>query len=373
MASRPKRKTIPKVVRNEVWNKHFVELNGKCHCCKKVISVFDFEAGHIVSVAEGGSDDVSNFHPLCSTCNKSMGAQNMDDFISSYFSSKKEDQSEVIKLKEKIAENGEKELQKNLEKLEDEFEEKKEKLIEDSMNKVQKEQQLAEKNWREKNSAKVAKVEPKGKYVEKALKIKSNRLKTICDNIAEERSPIRVRVVPSENRCQDSVFHLTSAQIQQLGDLKAECTIILDSEQVKYIKDLNFTSNGYISKLHSILNAEDSDDPDELEVKLPGTKSPETKFQGPLAPETKFQGPLAPETKFQGPLAPEVQGASLKVPKNVVSKPTTIPDFFSAYAALCQIKDYKDFVAFVSNSGGSQKEASIRSFWKGKFPDGTVN
>ncbi len=43
-----------------------------------------WECGHIVSVRDGGNDSVGNLRPVCSTCNKNMGTENMDSFIEKY-------------------------------------------------------------------------------------------------------------------------------------------------------------------------------------------------------------------------------------------------------------------------------------------------
>ncbi len=49
--------------------------------CPTMIDPFTFEAGHIESVANGGPNTFDNLIPICSTCNKSMGKENMIDFI----------------------------------------------------------------------------------------------------------------------------------------------------------------------------------------------------------------------------------------------------------------------------------------------------
>lgn len=52
-----------------------------CPCCEmNPINQGCFEAGHIVSFKNGGSDEISNLRPVCSICNKSMGIMNMDEY-----------------------------------------------------------------------------------------------------------------------------------------------------------------------------------------------------------------------------------------------------------------------------------------------------
>jgi hypothetical protein len=79
-----KRPTIPKKIRQLVWNTHIGESIGmaKCLCCnEKDISQMEFHCGHIISYHNGGADSVDNMRPICASCNLSMGADNMDTFI----------------------------------------------------------------------------------------------------------------------------------------------------------------------------------------------------------------------------------------------------------------------------------------------------
>jgi 5-methylcytosine-specific restriction endonuclease McrA len=76
------RKAIPKKIRGEAWSNAFGEsMKGHCYCCKKELHAFDtWHAGHIISHSNGGKDDASNLRPTCSSCNLSMGIENMNDF-----------------------------------------------------------------------------------------------------------------------------------------------------------------------------------------------------------------------------------------------------------------------------------------------------
>ena len=78
---------IPSKVRADVWatyiGGHIAE--HKCICCKRVtIKQADFEVGHVQSEATGGTLEINNLRPICSTCNKSMGRTNMIDFVKKY-------------------------------------------------------------------------------------------------------------------------------------------------------------------------------------------------------------------------------------------------------------------------------------------------
>jgi hypothetical protein len=81
-----KRKAIPKRIRELVWNTYVGRNIGttKCFCCNdedKLISQMDFEAGHIISHANGGKATVENLRPICRGCNASMGKKNMNDYM----------------------------------------------------------------------------------------------------------------------------------------------------------------------------------------------------------------------------------------------------------------------------------------------------
>lgn len=85
-----KRKTIPKAVKDKVWDTYIGKHNGtgQCYCCRTSIDSKSFDCGHVVAAALGGENVVENMRPVCSTCNKSMGTQNMEDFKLMYFRKK---------------------------------------------------------------------------------------------------------------------------------------------------------------------------------------------------------------------------------------------------------------------------------------------
>ena len=45
----------------------------------------NFHAGHIIAESVGGLINIDNILPICSTCNLSMGSQNMKVFIKNTF------------------------------------------------------------------------------------------------------------------------------------------------------------------------------------------------------------------------------------------------------------------------------------------------
>ena len=82
----PKRKNIPKILKNQVWDKYNGRENGiaPCYCCQKMIDSKNFETGHIKSVSSGGKTCLNNLRPICSMCNKSMGKKHMHTFMKEY-------------------------------------------------------------------------------------------------------------------------------------------------------------------------------------------------------------------------------------------------------------------------------------------------
>ena len=80
----PKRSSVPKTIRNIVWDQYIGSdiPKHKCLCCLAVtITMRDFHAGHIISQKCGGATDVKNLRPICQSCNLSMGTRNMIEFI----------------------------------------------------------------------------------------------------------------------------------------------------------------------------------------------------------------------------------------------------------------------------------------------------
>jgi len=82
-----RKKTIPKCLKNIVWNNNIGKEFGigKCHVCQKEIDSKNFEAGHIVAEANGGDTSEYNLVPICGLCNRSMGTRNLDEFKKQYF------------------------------------------------------------------------------------------------------------------------------------------------------------------------------------------------------------------------------------------------------------------------------------------------
>jgi hypothetical protein len=72
------RKNISRTLRQQVWIKRCNDkINGECFCCLEEISINNFDCGHIVSVKDGGTNDINNLEPVCRSCNLHMGTMNM--------------------------------------------------------------------------------------------------------------------------------------------------------------------------------------------------------------------------------------------------------------------------------------------------------
>lgn len=84
---KPRRKSINPHLRMKVWETYIGKRHrGKCFCCNlNEITPFTycntFQAGHIISHANGGKDTIGNLIPICRDCNMNMGAENWDDYV----------------------------------------------------------------------------------------------------------------------------------------------------------------------------------------------------------------------------------------------------------------------------------------------------
>lgn len=80
-------KNIPKTVRSKIWTTYINEKDavGMCYVgCGKQIRLDYFECGHVISQKFGGNATIENLRPICGECNKSMGTQNMKEFVVKY-------------------------------------------------------------------------------------------------------------------------------------------------------------------------------------------------------------------------------------------------------------------------------------------------
>jgi hypothetical protein len=70
--------SIPKDIRSQVWEATFGRsYDGECKVCHCHLDVQEFDVGHIISKAKGGSDVLENLRPICRRCNGAMKTTNM--------------------------------------------------------------------------------------------------------------------------------------------------------------------------------------------------------------------------------------------------------------------------------------------------------
>lgn len=83
-----KKRRIPKKVRDDLWDKYIGNTIAETSCIvcnNSQISSRNFDAGHIISEYNGGSEDSNNLLPICKGCNLSMGTTNMNEYVQKYY------------------------------------------------------------------------------------------------------------------------------------------------------------------------------------------------------------------------------------------------------------------------------------------------
>jgi hypothetical protein len=117
MGKTPKRKTIPKNIRNLVWQKYNPNsLQGKCYACNRPITFDNFDIGHNKAIANGGKNNILNLKPICRPCNSGMGTMSIEKFKKKYFGIKVKDESTTDSNSIKIEEIKTKKSSKQIEK-----------------------------------------------------------------------------------------------------------------------------------------------------------------------------------------------------------------------------------------------------------------
>nr|QBK90548.1 MAG: HNH endonuclease [Pithovirus LCPAC104] len=92
IVSSSRRKTIPKRIREIVWNNYSnagKNREGKCFICENMIDINLWHCSHVISLANNGTDESNNLRSLCVDCNMGMGKQNMYDYVKCYYPEKK--------------------------------------------------------------------------------------------------------------------------------------------------------------------------------------------------------------------------------------------------------------------------------------------
>jgi 5-methylcytosine-specific restriction endonuclease McrA len=81
---RQRKASIPKVLKQQVWDRYIGRTIGEKECCccnKNKITQMSYHCGHVISEANGGTLDIYNLRPICSSCNLSMGKKDMRAFM----------------------------------------------------------------------------------------------------------------------------------------------------------------------------------------------------------------------------------------------------------------------------------------------------
>ena len=96
------RKKLTSSQRFDVWTQYcnrVYDHNCSIGHCKKTMSVDNFHVGHIVSLAKGGADHMSNMQPVCHNCNQSMGTMSIPEYEASIVPTPAAIKSEINKYK----------------------------------------------------------------------------------------------------------------------------------------------------------------------------------------------------------------------------------------------------------------------------------
>jgi flagellar biosynthesis GTPase FlhF len=100
-----RKRVIPKALRMKLWEIECGNtLSGLCFTCNRIVKVDDFQAGHIISEANGGLVTLSNLKVVCKPCNTSCGTMDLHCFkeiLETSSSSSSSSSSSMVKKSEK--------------------------------------------------------------------------------------------------------------------------------------------------------------------------------------------------------------------------------------------------------------------------------
>lgn len=83
-AAKPRPRTISKSLRRAVWNTYASRHRRIWWCyvgCGDEINIDNFHCGHVIAAANGGPESIENLRPICENCNKTMGVQNLMEYV----------------------------------------------------------------------------------------------------------------------------------------------------------------------------------------------------------------------------------------------------------------------------------------------------
>ena len=80
----PKRKQVPKKLRQQLWLKYHSGYESQCYVCHKKIDADNFHAAHVIPDKLGGPMTLNNLRCTCMHCNLKCGTRNLNDFKKKY-------------------------------------------------------------------------------------------------------------------------------------------------------------------------------------------------------------------------------------------------------------------------------------------------
>ena len=72
-----KNRKISVAKRNKVWRKRNLKTDAPCYVCSQMINIENFQCGHILAAFWGGDNHLNNLEPICGSCNRDMGIENL--------------------------------------------------------------------------------------------------------------------------------------------------------------------------------------------------------------------------------------------------------------------------------------------------------
>ena len=72
-----KTRKISNTKRNKVWRKRNTKIDGECFVCQQSLNIENFQCGHIIAAFWGGDTKLDNLEPICGSCNRDMGVENL--------------------------------------------------------------------------------------------------------------------------------------------------------------------------------------------------------------------------------------------------------------------------------------------------------
>jgi hypothetical protein len=83
------RSTIPSSVKDRRWRIDCGNtIDSNCQVCSIGISYTNCHVAHVISVKNGGNNNINNLRITCMSCNLSMSTMNLNEFKKLYFDKK---------------------------------------------------------------------------------------------------------------------------------------------------------------------------------------------------------------------------------------------------------------------------------------------